>query len=63
MNEDLRNEMKATINAAIPCLAIHSVETGKILEDITHHAIHEATNEHNNDAVAKLFVWRVSVGF
>ena len=63
MNEDLRIELKGTINAAIPCLAIYSAETDEILQDICHHAIHEATHEENNDAVAKLFVWRISAGF
>ena len=39
MNEELKNEMRATINASIPALAVYSGETEQIIRDITHYSV------------------------
>ncbi len=62
MNEELMNEMKATINASIPALAINSEETGQIIKDICHYAVTEGVPR-NNPVPPRVLVWRISQGF
>jgi len=61
MNEELRNEMRATINAAIPCLAINSEETGQVVKDICHYTV--TTGVPKVGPPPRLLVWRISKGF
>ena len=57
MNNEIKNELRITMNAHIPCLAIQSPETEPILEEIVHNACENFTT------TPRVFVWRVAVGF
>ena len=57
MNNEIKNELRITMNAHIPCLAIQSPETEPVLEAIVHSACGTFTN------TPRVLVWRVAVGF
>ena len=57
MNNEMKNELRITMNAHIPCLAIQSPETEPVLTEIVHNACENFTT------TPRVFVWRVAVGF
>lgn len=62
MNEELHNEMRATTQASIPCLAISSSETEQIIKDIVAYSVTTGTKPGTGEA-ARVLVWRISNGF
>ena len=62
MNEELKNEMRATINASIPALAVYSGETEQMIRDITHYSVTQGLHQQTG-AIARVLVWRISRGF
>ena len=62
MNNEFKHEIKATINASIPSIAIYSSETGKIIDDIVHYSVTDGVLV-STESVARVLVWRISEGF
>ena len=62
MNNEIKHEIKATINASIPSIAIYSSETGKIIDDIVHYSVTDGVLV-STESVARVLVWRISEGF
>jgi len=62
MNNEIKHEIKATINASIPSIAIYSSETGKIIDDIVHYSVTDGVLV-QTESVARVLVWRISEGF
>ena len=57
MNNKIKDELRLTMNAHIPCLAIQSPETESLLTEIVHNACEKFST------TPRVFVWRVAVGF
>ncbi len=57
MDNKIKDELRMTMNAHIPCLAIQSPETESLLTEIVHNACEKFST------TPRVFVWRVAVGF
>ena len=62
MNNELKQELRATVGAAIPALAIHSPETEQIIKDVLQYS-YSTGSDSQTGTVARVLVWRVGVGF